>query len=994
MLVGLLAKLVAALLFVLLAFGVYTGGERFVSVLDKLRGPGPPTAVRTTPDSVPHTAIEPPAPPRVAERRPAPAVAVVTPPGPARKSPAPAASPRPTRGALRPAIEPQPARTAPAPTPGRNALPPPQPTPSPEPIVPAASPAGDTTAAPEPTATPPPPSLAAAPPRPDGPEAVLVDLALGRLVNRTVAGYRDGEVALVPLAAFFELAEIGYTAAPDGAVEARLEPSGQDIRVAPGVDSVTIGNRRVAVTPAEVLVRDGALYMATDPLGEMLDLQFQVSWPDLTVTVVNPDSLPVARRLWRDQMRALLAERYGAKPDTTLGPTRTKWDGLVLDYSVLFPISDQAVDGASYQAALGAQVAGGGLEIGVRSLGTIESGETEFAATWKGVWIDNKYVKQLTLGTTTLTGPRYAGVRGVAVTNSPYIRPNYVGQLDYYGRLDPGWQLEAYSGAQLVAFDSIGASGDYSITLPVGYGENPVDFIAYGPTGQVRRFNQTYRVVSEQLPSGQFEYGLAAGECIATLCNAALNADAHYGLSRRVTIRGGVEGYSRDGLSDLVHPYGVVTGLVGNALTLEGEAVGNGWLRGAVRLEPSLNFRLAAGYTAFDETVEQSVIAPPGRRSQWLFDAFVRPIPSLASFYFQGTAELDDGVDVDASRARLQASVQADGVRLYPYVRFERFTPTLGEATTNQFLGLTAYANGRPSWGALLGGLWFRGDLETGGADDGVNLAAATVARSFGPALRLEAGAAWRRDVPGTTFTFSLVSYLPTLQATTTAVAPTVGEGGVVQTVQGALIYDQGQRRVTANPNPGLQRSGVSGAVFVDANANGRKDPGEPGAGGVRVIVGAFTSLTDSAGRYHVWDIPAFERVLVQIDSTSLDNPLYVPAFGTASVEPPPNAYRQLDLPLVTGAVLEGRVVQEGAPVPSVTLVLTNTSSGKRTSLATFGDGTFYVLGVKPGRYTLEVDPRDLAARRLTGQALAITAEPGRPDQLSNLVLEVRSAPR
>ncbi len=139
-------------------------------------------------------------------------------------------------------------------------------------------------------------------------------------------------------------------------------------------------------------------------------------------------------------------------------------------------------------------MAGGALEVGVRSLGSLDAGTSEFAASWKGVWIDNKYVKQLTLGTATLTGPRYAGIRGVAVTNSPYIRPSYVGQLDYYGRLEPGWQLEAYSGGQLVAFDSIGPGGDYSITLPVGYGENPVDFIAYGPTGQVRRFNQTYRV--------------------------------------------------------------------------------------------------------------------------------------------------------------------------------------------------------------------------------------------------------------------------------------------------------------------------------------------------------------------------------------------------------------------------------------------------------------------------------------------------------------------
>jgi hypothetical protein len=97
----------------------------------------------------------------------------------------------------------------------------------------------------------------------------------------------------------------------------------------------------------------------------------------------------------------------------------------------------------------------------------------------------------------------------------------------------------------------------------------------------------------------------------------------------------------------------------------------------------------------------------------------------------------------------------------------------------------------------------------------------------------------------------------------------------------------------------------------------------------------------------------------------------------------------------VTGAVLEGRVMRDnGAPLPGVTLVLTNRANGKTTSIATFADGSFYVLGVKPGRYTLEVDGRDLAARRLTGEPLVLTAQPDKPDQMSNLVVEVRSQPR
>ncbi|MEZ4413586.1 MAG: hypothetical protein R2910_11425 [Gemmatimonadales bacterium] len=986
-----MAKLVAALIFLLIAVGVFVGGEKFVSLIDRAAGPTPPTAVRAVPDTVPHASVDPaPVPVPEAQRRPPPSVAVLTPsapPGRPTPSQRGGEAPAPRRGALRPSLEPATPRAAPAPPPQRRTevAPPPDAHADAAPVT-DPTPSRESPTPPQPVAPPITPAAEV-----DGLEPVLVELQIGRLASRTVAAYRDGGVALIPLTAFFDLAELGYATTPAGGVTVRLEPRGEDVRIQAGSDSASAGNRRVAIGPGALFLRDGVLYMDTNPLGELLNLELAVNWPDLTVSVLNPDSLPVALRIKRDQMRARLAQRYGATPDTTLGLPRSKWDGMVLDYNVAFPLSDNLVGGSTYQFSLGAQVAGGALEVGVRSLGTVDYGSAEFAATWKGVWIDNTYVKQLTLGTTTLTGPRYAGIRGVAVTNSPYIRPTYVGQLDYYGRLDPGWQLEAYSGGQLVAFDSIGANGDYSISLPVGYGENPVDFIAYGPTGQVRRFNQTYRVVSEQLPYKRFEYGVAAGECVATLCNAALNADLHYGLSRRVTVRGGVEGYSRDSLADLVHPYGVVTGLIGNSITLEGEAVGSGWLRGAIRFEPSVNFRLATGYTTFDETVTRSVIAPAGRRSQWLADAFLRPRPSLSSFYFQAMAERDEGVDLDMTRARVQASVQADGVRLYPYVRFERFVPKIGDAAHAEYVGLSAYLSGHPSWGAILGGLWFRGDVESGGGS-GLNLAAATVSRSFGPALRIEGGAAWRRDVPGTTFTFSVVSYLPTVQARTTAIAPTIGPGGVQQQVQGALVYDNNQGRVTANPNPGIQRSGVSGTVFIDDNANGLQDPGEPGARNVRVIVGSNSTRTDSAGEYHVWDINAFDPVLVQIDTTSLDNPLYVPAFTSASLQPPPNAYRQFDLPLVTGAVLEGRVLYDGAPLPGVTLVLTNTSNGKATSIPTFTDGSFYVLGVKPGHYTLEVDTRDLSARRLVGTVLQITAQPNMPDQLSNLVVQVRSA--
>ena len=46
------------------------------------------------------------------------------------------------------------------------------------------------------------------------------------------------------------------------------------------------------------------------------------------------------------------------------------------------------------------------------------------------------------------------------------------------------------------------------IDLPIEYGENPVDFIAYGPFGEIREFNETYRLRTDALPAHRFEYGV------------------------------------------------------------------------------------------------------------------------------------------------------------------------------------------------------------------------------------------------------------------------------------------------------------------------------------------------------------------------------------------------------------------------------------------------------------------------------------------------------
>src|SRR5439155_1736555 len=138
----------------------------------------------------------------------------------------------------------------------------------------------------------------------------------------------------------------------------------------------------------------------------------------------------------------------------------------------------------------------GAIRCSTATVGCVSSGNSSGSnrrscTSAASVWGENRWVKQLRLGDVASTGPRSRALEGVAITNAPFIRPSLIGSLRYAGSLEPGWSVEAYRGGDLVAFDSANASGGFSIDLPVRYGENPVDFVAYGPFGEIREFNRT-----------------------------------------------------------------------------------------------------------------------------------------------------------------------------------------------------------------------------------------------------------------------------------------------------------------------------------------------------------------------------------------------------------------------------------------------------------------------------------------------------------------------
>ncbi|HSE28577.1 MAG TPA: carboxypeptidase-like regulatory domain-containing protein [Gemmatimonadales bacterium] len=811
---------------------------------------------------------------------------------------------------------------------------------------------------------------AATAPRPaaaQAPEPTLLEVRLGRIVTRTVEAWRAGDVALLPVGAVLALAEV--RGAVSGAVAtARLEPNGTAIRVDAAARTASLDRQMLPLEASQVLAADGEVFLDATVLARLLGVDFLVDWGELRVDVPEAGALPVARRIEREEARrVLLAERGGGGAVTEVAVPPARWDGLVVDYLAQAGGRDPLA-AANLQLGVGADLLGGSLEVLAQSAGLGAGAEGELGASWLGVWPASERLRQVRLGDAYATGPRARALRGASATNAPYVRDQFLHDAAFDGMTGPGWTIEAFAGGSLVAFDSSDAYGRYSVEVPVRYGENPVEFVAYGPNGEVRSFTRTYQAVQAQLPARAFEYGAAAGTCRRAACDESANLDLRYGASDRWTVRGGLEASTR-AAGMLLQPYGAVTATPVNPLAVELEVLAQGYLRGALRFQPTADLRLGVEAARFDAEVTDPVLTAAGQTSQARLGLFWRPVPSNPFLYVDGSVEHAGTRSGDRTAVRLGASLQRSALRVAPYVRV---TSTGGRSfmPDGTFVGVSGYLLPGPRAGPILNGLWTRGRVEVRGA--AFSALELTLARNLTPAVRLEGGVAWR-EPERTVVTLGVTTAFPALRAGA-AVASAPGGALTSQFVQGSVVWNRAAGRLATTPGPSLERAGVAGRVFLDRNADGRRGPDEPGLGALRLTVGSTSVTTDSLGRYEAWNLLPFEAVVVTLDTLSLESPLLVPAVPALRLVPAPNRFVTLDVAVVEATVLDGAVVlRDGGatrPLPGVDVVVREVRTGRVLRTRTFGDGTFYLTGLVAGEWEVAVDPA--AAERLGAASTAV----------------------
>lgn len=579
--------------------------------------------------------------------------------------------------------------------------------------------------------------------------------------------------------------------------------------------------------------------------------------------------------------------------------------------------------------------------------------------------------------------------RGFVVTNRPVDRPLSFDRTDFRGELPRGWDAELYRNGQLLAFANDRADGRYEfLDVPLQYGQNRFEVVLYGPQGQVRRDVRSVPVGLDSIPPRKTWYWIGAdqeGRDLIDLSRGPVFGRAGWrgsigverGLDARTSVSVGahslaIEAAGRRNFAEVALRRAIGPALAEFSGALD--TIGGRAARAQVLAQLGLT----------NVSVE-TIWAGGGYRS----DRVLRNVTGLHTLsvdHFFGSGRAGVPVHLDARLTRRlggdstielggRASIAVGGMSFTADLAYRDERRRFGPDPPSQFeTGLLANAR--------IGRVRLRGESRWRLAPEN-RFRSATIVGEWSAGRDLVNPAQWRAELgydQGQRRAHAGLAYIRRFaRVLVGANAEIASDGSVAAGLNLAFSIGPDPRsgrglRVSAQKLASQGSAMVR--VYRDANMNGRRDAGERFERGVQVAAGRapVAALTDANGEVIVDGLEAFQPVLVNIDGSSLPDPLVQPSTRGVVVMPRPGVATMIDLPLVATGDIDGTLVKAGGGTLSgIDLELVDPEGRTAARTRSDFDGFFLFEAVPYGRYTLRVAPLVAAATRVE-HALAATA--------------------
>ena len=187
----------------------------------------------------------------------------------------------------------------------------------------------------------------------------------------------------------------------------------------------------------------------------------------------------------------------------------------------------------------------------------------------------------------------------------------------------------------------------------------------------------------------------------------------------------------------------------------------------------------------------------------------------------------------------------------------------------------------------------------------------------------------------------------------------------LIQYARGSLINDKETKYLGFDNRTNVGKGGISLLAFLDLNANGKKDPGEPMAHGLNLRAnGGRIEKSDRDSTIRILGLEPYTACFIELDPNSFDNIAWRLPKQTLSVTVDPNILKLIEIPIVVVGEANGRVSLDKENVRSglgrITLSFYNIKLKTRGKTLTEDDGYYSYFGLVPGKYTVRIDSAQL----------------------------------
>lgn len=344
---------------------------------------------------------------------------------------------------------------------------------------------------------------------------LLVEVKLDRLtLSDALPAYQNDDGGLlVPVGALTRLLDIDIRVQiGERRVVGNVGEARSPVLIDLSAGEARAAGQRIPITPTDAVAGEQDIFISLDLVQRLLPLKAAFDASALSLDLQALEPLPVQERLKRIGRSGSLrtSGRAEEKPLEIDSPVELlSWPTFDV---TLEAGTDTRTDGFNrrYDVRAGSDLLGAGLQTWVSS-------DNRGKPTAARVMLEQRYAKGGPLGLTRLSvgdtyvptlplGPRSVSARGFSFSSAPLGQASVFERTDLRGEMPVGHDVELYINDVLTAAQSSPVQGRYEFTdVPLTRGVNVVRVVDYGPHGER---TETVRVIT--VGGGQ----LAAGETV------------------------------------------------------------------------------------------------------------------------------------------------------------------------------------------------------------------------------------------------------------------------------------------------------------------------------------------------------------------------------------------------------------------------------------------------------------------------------------------------